>query len=144
MGKGGARREKREGDGATPVGRFPLRRLLYRPDRLEKPETGLVAAPIAENDGWCDDPGHAAYNRPVRLPFDAGHERLWREDHIYDVIVTLGHNDDPPEPGLGSAVFLHAAKPEYAPTRGCVALEIKDLLRLVTDCGPGDALIVSP
>ncbi|MFC7334830.1 L,D-transpeptidase family protein [Rhodocista pekingensis] len=142
VGRGGIRPDKREGDGATPVGAFPLRRLLYRPDRLAPPATGLPLAAIALDDGWCDDPAHPAYNRPVRLPFAAGHEVLWREDAIYDLIVVPGHNDDPPVPGLGSAVFLHVAKPGYEPTAGCVALARDDLLALLALCRPGDRLVV--
>jgi L,D-peptidoglycan transpeptidase YkuD (ErfK/YbiS/YcfS/YnhG family) len=101
---------KREGDGATPLGDWPIRRLLYRRDRLPEhglPATALAAKPIGPNDGWCDDPGDPAYNRPVSLPYAASHERLWREDGAYDLVVVLGHNDDPPVPGMGSAIFLH-------------------------------------
>lgn len=137
------RRDKREGDGATPVGRFPLHRLLYRRDRLPAvPATALPASPIARDDGWCDDPGDPAYNRPVRLPFAAGHEKLWREDGLYDLVVVLGHNDDPPVPGLGSAIFLHVARPGYEPTEGCVALALDDLLDLLRVCGPDTVMTV--
>jgi len=142
LGRGHIRADKREGDGATPVGAFTLRRVLYRPDRLEAPATGLPVAPIAPRDGWCDDPAHPDYNRPVIRPFAASHEELWREDPVYDVIVILGHNDDPPVPGLGSAVFLHVAKPDFEPTAGCVALQLPDLLAVLRDCRPGDRLMV--
>lgn len=131
LGRGGIRSDKREGDGATPVGRFALRRLLYRSDRLATPLTALPVATIGPQDGWCDDPAHPAYNRPVTLPFAASHERLWRDDALYDVIVVLGHNDAPPVPGLGSAIFLHVARPDYGPTEGCVALALPDLLDLL-------------
>jgi hypothetical protein len=110
VGATGVTADKCEGDGATPIGRFPLRRVLYRPDRLDRPVTALPAAPLAAEDGWCDDPGESAYNTQLRLPFGASHERLWRDDAIYDVIVILGHNDDPPMPGAGSAIFLHVAR----------------------------------
>ncbi|WP_114392206.1 L,D-transpeptidase family protein [Oleisolibacter albus] len=142
IGRAGIAADKREGDGATPVGAFPLRRVLYRPDRLAPPETGLPAAPIAADDGWCDDPAHPAYNRPVKRPFPASHEVMWRDDHVYDLVVVLGHNDDPPVPGLGSAVFLHLARPGYEGTAGCVALDRPDLLRLLAICRPGDRLLV--
>ncbi|MBK3732197.1 L,D-transpeptidase family protein [Azospirillum brasilense] len=143
LGRGGIRADKREGDGATPVGRFALRRVLWRPDRLERPETALPASPIAPDDGWCDDPADPAYNRPVKRPCAASHEELWRDDHVYDVIVVMGHNDDPVVPGLGSAVFMHVARPDRAPTAGCVALPLPDLLRLLKDCAPGTALTVT-
>jgi L,D-peptidoglycan transpeptidase YkuD (ErfK/YbiS/YcfS/YnhG family) len=142
LGRGGIRPDKREGDGATPVGRFTLRRVLWRADRLDRPETGLPTQPIALDDGWCDDPADPAYNRPVKRPYPASHEALWREDGVYDVIVVMGHNDDPVVPGLGSAVFMHVARPDWDPTAGCVALPLADLLRLLKDCGPDTALTV--
>lgn len=144
LGHGGVRTDKREGDGATPVGSFPLRRVLYRPDRVGRPATALDCAPIGADDGWCDDPADRLYNRPVTLPYPARAERMWREDGVYDVVVVLGHNDDPPVPGLGSAVFMHVARPGYTPTEGCVALALPDLLRLLEACGPGTRLVVTP
>ena len=135
---------KVEGDGATPVGRFPLRRVLYRPDRGPAPDTALPVAPIGPDDGWCDDPRDPAYNRPVTLPHKGRHERLWRDDGLYDIIVVLGHNDDPVVRGAGSAVFLHVAAPDYGPTEGCVAVTNGDLRALLAACGPGDVLVVSP
>jgi L,D-peptidoglycan transpeptidase YkuD (ErfK/YbiS/YcfS/YnhG family) len=145
LGKGGIRADKREGDGATPVGRFALRRVLYRPDRLGAPDTRLPVSSIAPDDGWCDDPRHPAYNRPVKLPFDVSHERLWRDDHLYDVIVVIGHNDDPPVPFMGSAVFVHVARPDWGPTEGCVALARDDLLALLAEAGPADEIeILAP
>jgi len=128
--------DKREGDGATPVGVFPLRALWYRPDRLAIPETGLALHPIAADTLWSDDPADPAYNRPVTPPYAASHERLWREDALYDLIAPLGYNDDPPIPGLGSAIFLHVARPDYGPTEGCVAIARDDLLALMRACGP--------
>lgn len=142
LGRGGIRADKREGDGATPVGRFVLRRVLYRPDRLAPPQTRLPVEPIRMDDGWCDDPAHPAYNRPVKRPFPARHEEMWREDHVYDVVMILGHNDDPVVAGAGSAVFMHLARPDYEPTAGCVALALPDLLDLLRDCGPYSAIVV--
>ena len=133
LGKGGALRaaDKREGDGATPLGIWPIRRVFYRPDRLSLPVCNFLVQELKQDDGWCDDPKDAAYNRPVTLPYPASHERLWREDHVYDLIVELGHNDDPVVPNFGSAVFMHVAKPDFAPTEGCVALRLEDLLDLL-------------
>ncbi len=134
LGYGGMRMDKREGDGATPVGRFPLRRVLYRPDRVSPPITALPVAPLSPGDGWCDDPTDPLYNRPVRLPY-AGcrDERMWRADGLYDVVVVIGHNDDPVSPGMGSAIFLHVAKPDYRPTHGCIALARQDLLAILAE-----------
>lgn len=132
LGRGGIGADKREGDGQTPIGRFPLRRVLYRADRLAKPATPLSCQPILPDAGWCDDPADRAnYNRPIRLPYAGSHERLWRPDGLYDVILIPGHNDDPPVPGLGSAIFVHVATADYAPTAGCVALALPDLLALL-------------
>ena len=133
---------KREGDGATPLGIWPIREVLYRPDRGGPPATALPLRALAEHDGWCDAPDDPAYNRPVTLPYPASAEALWREDEVYDLIVVLGHNDDPPVPGLGSAIFLHIARTDYPPTQGCVALARSDLEGLLAMAGPGDALAV--
>ncbi|MBF0268065.1 MAG: L,D-transpeptidase family protein [Alphaproteobacteria bacterium] len=140
LGRSGVSTAKREGDGATPAGRFPLRRVFFRPDRLDPPLTRLPVLALHPDDGWCDDPGHLDYNRPVRLPFAASHEKMWREDALYDLGAVLGHNDAPPVPYLGSAIFLHVAKPDYAPTEGCVALALDDLRSLLLRAEPGDCL----
>lgn len=145
VGRGGMKPDKREGDGATPVGAWPLRRVLYRADRLlAPPPTALAVTAIGPADGWCDAPADPAYNLPVALPYPASHERLWRDDHVYDVIVVLGHNDAPAIPGAGSAVFLHVARPGYAATEGCVALALPDLLALLGHARPGDVLDCRP
>lgn len=132
LGKGGVRADKSEGDGATPVGLLPLRRLLYRADRVAAPESTLRREPIGPEDGWCDDPAHADYNQQIRLPHPARHERLWRDDALYDVVVPLGWNDAPVVRGRGSAIFLHLARPDYTPTEGCVALSLLDLRRVLS------------
>ncbi|HEX3064798.1 MAG TPA: L,D-transpeptidase family protein [Dongiaceae bacterium] len=144
MGPAGPASAKREGDGTSPVGRFPLRYLMYRPDRLRPVPTGLAQRPLAPADGWCDDPADVLYNRPVRLPYPARHERLWRDDEVYDLIVVLGHNDDPVVPGAGSAVFLHVARADFSPTSGCIVLSREDLLAVLASAGPGDCLVVGP
>ena len=143
LGPAGPRTDKREGDGATPVGRSAFRYVLYRPDRLAAPRTSLPVRALSPEDGWCDDPADPQYNKPVRLPYAGRHEELWREDGVYDVIVVIGHNDDPPRPGLGSAVFLHVARPDYAPTEGCVALALADLLSVLSEAAPGDGVSVA-
>ncbi len=131
---------KREGDGASPAGCWPLRRVWFRPDRVAPPETLLPVVALRPEDGWCDAPAHPAYNRLVRRPFPASHESLWREDGLYDVIVELGYNDDPPVPGRGSAIFLHVARPDLAPTEGCVALGLDDLLGVLRRIEAGAAI----
>lgn len=133
---------KREGDGRSPLGVWPIRRLLYRADRGGVPVSALPAAPIAPEDGWCDDPADPAYNQPVRRPYPASCEAMWRDDGLYDRVIVLGYNDDPPIAGLGSAIFLHLAKPDYAPTEGCVALDRPDLEALLAIARPGDAVAI--
>lgn len=145
LGKGGITdaSDKREGDGATPLGRYALRRVMYRADRVTAPDTALPVRAIRPDDGWCDAPDDPAYNRPVRKPYPASHEDLWREDGLYDIILVLGHNDDPPVPGAGSAIFLHCKRGEYEPTLGCVALDPDDVCALLAQAKPGDTLEIS-
>ncbi len=142
VGRGGIGVKGGEGDGITPVGRFAIRRVLYRADRVSL-RTALPASAIAEDDGWCDAPNDPAYNTPVKLPCAASHERLWREDRLYDVVVVLGFNDDPVIAGKGSAIFLHVARPDYGPTEGCVALALPDLSELLAKLSPGDAIRIT-
>ncbi|WP_350098411.1 L,D-transpeptidase family protein [Thalassobaculum sp.] len=144
LGRGGIVADKREGDGGTPVGRFPLRRLLYRPDRESAIATGLPILPLSEHLGWCDDPGDPVhYNRLVRLPFDSRHERMWRDDGLYDLVIELGYNDAPPVPGRGSAIFLHLARPDGRPTEGCVALARDDMLAVLVAVGSESMIDIS-
>jgi L,D-peptidoglycan transpeptidase YkuD (ErfK/YbiS/YcfS/YnhG family) len=131
---------KREGDGASPAGVWPIREVIYRPDRGPPPAAAFRVRAMAPDDGWCDAPTDPAYNRPVKLPYPASAERLWRDDGIYDIVVVLGHNDDPPVPGMGSAIFLHLCRPGYPPTQGCVAISRPDLEDLLDQAQPGDAV----
>lgn len=135
--------DKREGDGATPLGRYPIRAALLRPDRIAAPPPG-IAIPwrwLREDDGWSDDPADPAYNRPVRHPHRFSAERLWRDDGAYDVIIVLGQNDDPPVPGNGSAIFLHCF--EGRPTAGCVAIERGALLSILGQLPAGSAIEIT-
>lgn len=131
---------KREGDGATPVGAWPLRRVLWRADRGPIPETDLPVAPIARDDGWCDAPDDPNYNRIVKHPYAASAERLWRDDHAYDIVIVLGYNDSPVRPAAGSAIFWHIAQPDWRGTEGCVATTEADMRAALRDARRGDAL----
>lgn len=144
LGRSGITSDKREGDGATPAGRFPLRKAWYRPDRMPPPMTFLALGPTLKSDGWCDDPEHPSYNRAVKLPFPASHERMWRDDELYDLVVFVGFNDDPVVPGKGSAIFIHVAKEDYSPTEGCVALAPMDLTRILSRCSTVTDLVIHP
>lgn len=131
LGRGGVRAAKQEGDGATPAGLLPLRRVFYRADRGPRPQAAVPVEPLAPEDGWCDDPADTRYNTRVRLPYEARHEHLWRDDGVYDIIGVLGWNDSPVERGRGSAIFLHIARPDWQPTEGCIALAPADLRALL-------------
>jgi L,D-peptidoglycan transpeptidase YkuD (ErfK/YbiS/YcfS/YnhG family) len=144
LGRGGSRLRKREGDGATPIGCWPIEVVLYRPDKVTRPRTMLPVQRIGRMDGWCDAPGDRNYNRPVRHPYQASAERLWRDDALYDLVVVLGHNQRPRLRGCGSAIFMHVARPGYLPTEGCIALERGHLLRVLERLGPGSILEVLP
>jgi L,D-peptidoglycan transpeptidase YkuD (ErfK/YbiS/YcfS/YnhG family) len=131
-----------EGDGITPRGRFPVREVFYRADRVPAPRTALPLRKIQQDDGWCDAPHDPNYNRLVKLPYPASAEQMWRDDHLYDVVAVLGYNDDPVVPGKGSAIFMHLAKPDYSATQGCVALAYDDLLAAIAQLRPGDQVVI--
>lgn len=131
LGRSGVRKNKQEGDGATPAGSFKLRKVLYRADRTMQPQTALLTTPIGENDGWCDEPGDPLYNRAVEIPHRANVESLWREDNRYDVVVVIGYNDDPVDPGAGSAIFMHLIQRSAGPTAGCIALDLLDMSEIL-------------
>jgi L,D-peptidoglycan transpeptidase YkuD (ErfK/YbiS/YcfS/YnhG family) len=140
IGRSGCRVLKREGDGATPLGCFQLSCVLYRPDRRPRPVTGLPVRAIRPGDGWCDAPADRNYNRPVRLPYPASTERMWRDDPLYDLVVVLDHNARPRMRGAGSAIFMHVARPGLLSTEGCVALPAAHLARILARLRPGTAI----
>jgi L,D-peptidoglycan transpeptidase YkuD (ErfK/YbiS/YcfS/YnhG family) len=140
LGRTGIKALKREGDGGTPLGRFPIRQVLYRADREPRPRTRLPVRAIAKDDGWSDDPADRNYNRLIRLPSRRSAEGLMRADHLYDLVLVLGYNDRPRVKGCGSAIFVHLARPGYTPTDGCIALSRRDMLALIAYAGPGTAL----
>lgn len=144
LGKGGVVQaaQKREGDGASPQGRWRMKRVFYRPDRMERPDTKLPVVPLSEIDGWCDAADHPLYNRPVSQPFAASHEKLWRDDHVYDLFVELAHNDDPVRPGFGSAIFFHLAHEDYRPTEGCIAVARDDMLAVLAEADTNTSLAI--
>jgi len=143
VGKNGFALNKKEGDGCTPLGMFNLRECWFRADKMVAPETNLPINIICENDGWCDDPASEDYNRHIKMagaklsPFEIrqgegfSFEKLHRNDHIYDLIIPIGYNDNPPVMGKGSAIFLHLAHDDYRGTEGCVALAQQDLLDII-------------
>lgn len=136
LGAAGLRTNKREGDKATPRGRFRLLQVRYRPDRVPRPITALPVRRIGRQDGWCDASGDRNYNRDVRLPYPASCERMWRDDHLYDLLIVLDHNQMPRIPNGGSAIFMHLARAGFAPTEGCVALRKEDMVKLLASIAP--------
>ena len=134
IGLNGIGLNKIEGDGKTPIGSFPLQKVFYRPDRISKPLTSLPTQPILPNLGWCDDPKDKDYNTLVRIPHLAHHERLWRRDNLYDLIIEIGFNTNPVIPNYGSAIFIHVAQPQYKPTKGCIGIALDVILRLLRRC----------
>jgi L,D-peptidoglycan transpeptidase YkuD (ErfK/YbiS/YcfS/YnhG family) len=131
LGRGGLKANKREGDGGTPIGTFHPLRLWWRKDRHTQPATSLPVRAIRPTDGWCEDPESRSYNQPVRLAPESNADRLVRVDHLYDFIIEIDHNARPRVKGRGSAVFLHLARPGFAPTAGCIAMTKTSMVRLL-------------
>ena len=144
LGRSGRNHRKKEGDGSTPVGCWKLQQLRYRGDRCLPPRTGLRTHRMTAAEGWCDGPADRNYNRPVRLPYPASHEALYRDDALYDLLVVLSHNRLPRVHGLGSAIFFHLADEKFDPTAGCVAVSRRDMIRVLALCGPKTVLAIWP
>ena len=142
LGRAGIKANKREGDGATPRGTFRLTRLWWRADRHPRPATLLPVRRITPDDGWCEDSSDRHYNQAIKVPPRSKADRLARKDSLYDFIIEIDHNTRPRVAGRGSAVFIHVARPGFAPTAGCVALDINSLRRLLARIGPRSKIVV--
>lgn len=147
LGRSGIAADKREGDGRTPAGRWRILALLYRPDHGPRPVSRLPARTIRPDDGWCDDRADRRYNRPLTLPIGGArkvsHEKMWRDDTLYDLVLVIDHNQRPRIAGRGSAVFVHLARPGFKPTEGCVALRRADMKRLLARLRPGAVIDIA-
>lgn len=143
LGRTGIRANKFEGDGATPRGRFRPLRLWWRADRTRRPPTLLPAQRIEPQLAWCEDTGDRRYNRPFWRSAEEPGDRLWRHDHLYDLVVEINHNTRPRVARRGSAVFLHVARPERTPTAGCVALDAAALRRLLAGLSPRTRIAIA-
>ncbi len=144
LGRAGIKANKREGDGATPAGRYRLVRLWWRADRIPRPRTLLPVRPITAADGWCEDPRDRRYNRPIRVSADQRGDRLSRPDSLYDLIIEIDHNQRPRIAGRGSAVFIHVARADMTSTAGCVSMPAATLMRLLSRLGPETTITISP
>jgi L,D-peptidoglycan transpeptidase YkuD (ErfK/YbiS/YcfS/YnhG family) len=142
VGAAGVSSTKKEGDKATPAGTFPLPFGMYRPDRIQLPDTSLPMTPLREAHAWVDDPNDQRYNQLIELPYPAHAEEMWRADGIYDLLVVVGYNINPTRPGAGSAIFLHIARPSFSSTEGCIAIERDALLNLIPLLGPQSTLTI--
>jgi L,D-peptidoglycan transpeptidase YkuD (ErfK/YbiS/YcfS/YnhG family) len=141
-GRGGIHSNKVEGDGATPTGTYPLRKVFYRPDRIRPFACDLPMSSLTPIDGWCDDPTDPNYNCLVKTPYPASHEQLWRKDHVYDILIVVGYNDAPAIPPKGSAIFIHLINEDKTPTAGCIALSRGDLIEILGELTPTTGLFI--
>ena len=133
LGKRGIGNKKKEGDLITPKGSFKINGILYRPDKVKNLITKLRKKMINKKMGWCDDPKSKKYNQLIKLPFKFNFEKLYRNDDIYDIIFILSFNTNPVLKNKGSAIFIHIAKKNYSPTKGCVAIKKNDIKKLARE-----------
>jgi L,D-peptidoglycan transpeptidase YkuD (ErfK/YbiS/YcfS/YnhG family) len=132
IGNSGIKKKIKEGDNITPKGKFKVLKIYYRSDRIKEFSTNIKKIKIKKNMGWCDDPKSSLYNKEIKLPFNFSHEKLYRNDHLYDLILVLNYNTSPIKKNKGSAIFFHIANKSYKKTKGCVALKKADLINLVS------------
>ena len=143
IGRGGVARAKREGDGRTPKGRHSIVGGFFRVGPGPRPRSFIPLKAIRDSDGWCDAPGNPNYNRPVRLPFPASHEKLWRDDGLYDLALVLDYNLSRRSQGRGSAIFFHLWRDDRSPTEGCVAVSPEWMRRLLPRLAPNAVIEIT-
>ena len=131
LGKAGIKKKEKEGDNITPRGIFEITKIFYRPDKIKKIKAFIRPIKIKKNMGWCDDSKSDYYNQQIKLPNKFGHEKLYRNDNLYDIILVLNYNTNPIIKKKGSAIFIHVSKNSYKKTKGCIALKKKHLLKLI-------------
>jgi len=133
LGKGGIKKKIKEGDNITPKGIFKITKIYYRPDKVKKIFTRIKTIIIKKDMGWCDDPGSILYNKQIKLPTKFSHEKFYRDDNLYDLILVLSYNTKPIIKNKGSAIFIHVAKSYYKKTKGCISLKKQDLIKLISN-----------
>jgi L,D-peptidoglycan transpeptidase YkuD (ErfK/YbiS/YcfS/YnhG family) len=132
LGEAGIKKKEKEGDNVTPKGIFKIIKMYYRSDKIKNITTGIKKIKIKKNMGWCDDPSSDLYNQQIKLPNTYSHEKLYRNDNLYDLILVLNYNINPTKKYKGSAIFIHIAKNSYKKTKGCIALKRKHLIELIS------------
>ena len=132
LGKAGIKKKEKEGDNVTPKGIFNIIKMYYRPDKIKNITTDVKKIKIKKNMGWCDDSRSDSYNQQIKLPNKFGHEKLFRNDNLYDLILVLNYNINPTIKYKGSAIFIHIAKNSYKKTKGCIALKKEHLIKLIS------------
>ena len=142
IGKKGIGNKKKEGDLITPIGVFNIKYILYRKDRV-KVSTKLKKKVIKKNMAWCDDPKSMHYNKLVKLPFAHKHEKLYKKENIYDIILVLNYNMNPIKKNKGSALFIHVSKINYKKTEGCIAIKKLNLIKLLRKINPNTRVKIS-
>ena len=143
LGKNGIKKKIKEGDNITPRGIFRVKKLYYRANRIKKIITSVKKIKIKKNMGWCDDFKSAYYNREIKLPSKFSHEKLYRKDHLYDLVVVINYNMNPIIKKRGSAIFIHIAKNNYCKTKGCIALTREDLIEIVSKIKRDTKIIIN-
>ena len=133
IGKKGIGSKKKEGDLITPRGKYKVKYILYRKDRIKKIQSEMRIIKIEKNMGWCDDPRSRNYNKLIKLPSNYKHEKLFKKENIYDIILVLNYNMRPIKKNKGSAIFIHVSKKNFKKTEGCVAIQKRDLLKIVKE-----------
>lgn len=144
IGRGGMTACKKEGDGSTPIGRYRALEVYYRPDRVTRPITRLPIRQISKKMGWCDATFDRNYNREVELPYSASHEKMTRDDHLYDLVVVLDYNIKQRTQGTGSAIFFHLAHPDFRATEGCVAVQERVMRMFLKQATTNTVLDIQP
>ena len=143
LGKAGVGNKKREGDNITPKGNYKITRIYYRNDRVKKIISKIKLIKIKRNMAWCDDPRSESYNQLIKLPTNFRHEKLFRKENIYDLIIALNYNMKPIIKNRGSAIFIHVARKNFNKTAGCIALKKTDLKRLIKEINKKTKIIIN-
>jgi L,D-peptidoglycan transpeptidase YkuD (ErfK/YbiS/YcfS/YnhG family) len=143
IGKRGITSRKKEGDEKTPKGVFALGSIFYRKDRIKKIKSSLKKIIIKKNMGWCDDSNSKFYNKKIEHPFNFSAEKFWLKENIYDLIIVINYNLNPVIKNKGSAIFLHIAKKSYKPTKGCIAVNKRNLILLISKINKQTKIIIN-